>query len=1815
MAAAFRVNGVPETSHEPSLLARTASITVTVKAAALVGRARAGAAPVVLDGDADDVVEIELEDGLRLWTTVADAQRDFGGERSRAATDGPTDLPGALTIGPASRGAIGGWALKAVRILGLGDVEGTMADFAATHVESRLSPGPGLYRCTLADAAQLTAVRAIESGGPVLIFLHGTASSTTGSFGGLWTSQGGVHARAIFAQYGNRVLAWQHRTLSQSPIENALELVTELERLLPAGSELHLVSHSRGGMIGELLARAQSRGAAPFTPDDIALFAGDARSRDREALSALSAALQRTAFRVTRFVRVACPARGTTLADERLDRYLSLLINLAGLAGLAGNPVFEGLTTLLAGVLKKRADPHTMPGIEAMMPSSPLVRLLNDPNRETTADLHVLGGDLAGSGVFGRLKALATDFYYRDDHDVVVNTVAMFGGTRRTGGVRYWIDTGDQVTHFHYFSCSDTARRLVAALKGIDADFRQLNDPPSAVTSASYIKRGGITRPVVVVLPGIMGSQLSVGTSPIWMHLRTLALRGLDDLTLDAADVTATGLLGDGYDALCRHLDQTHDVRPFPYDWRLPLEQAADALTSTLTAICEAAEKTRQPVRLLAHSMGGLVVRAMLATEAGAALWRRITAHDGGRFVMLGTPNRGSHAIAAMLMGRDALVRKLALVALTRSQADLLAVVAAYPGVLNLLPYAGAGASRTPGSVADYFAPASWARLIDADAPDMRGLFGGSVDTDKSAGFRWSIPSAAALERARRMADVIASQSLDPARVVYVAGLAPETACDVVIDTQAREGRRVRVMATRRGDGRVTWETGIPTGVPTYYMDTVHGDLANDDRHFSAIVDLLETGRTTRLSVSPPVSRAAEAAPFEARDQMPDVLPDETDLAVEALGGTQRHRVATADGRPSPVSIRVVHDNLSNSEHPVVVSHYSQDVIVAAEKYLDGELGGRLSELLRMELYPGPINTAVVVVNDRSAGETTLHPGAIVVGLGEVGSLTPGALTSTLAHALTLYGADAVGKERRRMQRRRDESTGETVTASVAAILIGSGEGGVSVLDSMRALLRAVQQANRRLRPSDEFRTSTLTARIDQVDVFELYEDRAIEAMYALRSLTSSPEFADFNAERLLVRGADGRRRARYGAEAGWWQRLRIERRKNGSLAFEAVTRLARNTATLLPTQRGLVDGFIARAVGSTAANPRLGQTLFELLVPNDLKSFAPDRQKLALMLDEKAAELPWELMQDGFDRQPEPLAVASGMVRQLLVHRERQQVLRATEDTALVVGNPKVTDPRFPSLPGARDEAEAVAAVLQAVGRYDVDLLLEDVATPTTFLTALHERPLRVLHLAAHGVFEFEHTPGERVSGLVLGDGTYFTASEANQLRYVPELVFINCCFLGKTTGDARPRARYDRLAANLATQFIRMGARAVIAAGWEVDDGAAKTFATTFYDGMLRGMLFGDAVHQARRTTYRLHGDTNTWGAYQCYGDVSFALGMGMGQSNPTEFVSDAEFRLWLENVAAGAKASDGLSDAMVEELKARIAQAPEEWFAAADMNALAGAAFLGAARFDEALGFFEALKRAEVASAPMLAMEQLASCYAQRASELAADAKGTDEARARLDDAERLVEALEAIGKTTGRSALLGDVRRRRVMLARTRPEQRKALSAMADAFRDAYGSSSEGRAGDPAHLVDLITAEIGKAWLAAAPSVAAARRPPRASAASVATGVVAGLLDELASRSQGSGRGRSAGSLLLRAEHALLTAMHAGSMDTAERAAVVDAFARALPRGGTHAQRASIQSVVRLLQVLLAARGAAGKDLAASLSALESAVLHASPEPSA
>ena len=84
-----------------------------------------------------------------------------------------------------------------------------------------------------------------------------------------------------------------------------------------------------------------------------------------------------------------------------------------------------------------------------------------------------------------------------------------------------------------------------------------------------------------------------------------------------------------------------------------------------------------------------------------------------------------------------------------------------------------------------------------------------------------------------------------------------------------------------------------------------------------------------------------------------------------------------------------------------------------------------------------------------------------------------------------------------------------------------------------------------------------------------------------------------------------------------------------------------------------------------------------------------------------------------------------------------------------------------------------------------------------------------------------------------------------------------------------------------------MEMGVKAIIISGWAVDDAAAKTFSDTFYDNMLQGERFGRAVQAARMACFDNHRNTNTWGAYQCYGSQYYQF-----KDNSTTNKKDYEY-----------------------------------------------------------------------------------------------------------------------------------------------------------------------------------------------------------------------------------------------------------------------------------------------------------------------------------
>jgi hypothetical protein len=1443
-----------------------------------VGAARAGAEEISAEYPADEIVHVELADGGELWLTLERLQELTGQGDDTLILGADT----ALGRGGAPSRGIGRWIrrLSIPKLRWGKELEDATATAvvrrAIAKVESQLlDDRTGVYRCRFeagqaeplfdAVAAPITA-----SAKPILVLLHGTASSTSGSFSGLWSD---THRNTWLEQvqelYDGRVYTLEHRTLSESPIRNACEL---LERL-PADQQLHLVSHSRGGLVGELLCRGRVEGrAAPITTAEMeryfSAYPGDdpdtreAREVIAEELKQLNNLLAGKRPRVERFVRVGCPSRGTTLAAGRLDVYINLLLSgvqLVGakLLGPKGAAFIGSLRSLAIAVARKRFDDGLLPGVKAMVPDGGLARFLNDPNIRVDADLSVVAGNSSiGGSLRQTLLVALTNLYYWQANDWVVETDAMIGGhPRQVPGVRF-VDDGrghQPVNHFSYFANRRTFNAIVQALAGNHQslpEFVSLQAEP--VKTKSRGERGPRPKCITVMLPGLPGSHLRADGDRVWMDPANIAVGRLHRLDVRKAgrQVVPDGWFPSRYAALAAYLeDRGHRVEVFDYDWRLSLPANSRRLGATLERLAGEAAAGSLKLRLLAHSMGGWVSLLWLATDP-QGLWDRLCRERDMRLVMAGTPLQGTFDTVQLLAAQHPLLRMLAAVDFKHDRYALVEQFRHYPGLLETLP--GAALS---GPDWNAFDDRHWAQL--------------AMGLDK----RWKHPEAGALQLAFGVRSRVGVETppMHGNRVLYLAGQDNATPVGVRV-----EGKRLGFDYTAEGDGLTPWASTpqwLQDGRCWYLPRVKHGDLFCSPAAFPAIQELLEYGTTRLLLQRPPaVARGLGAVPDLDADT-PLLFPSQDDLEAAALHGTPP-RFGPRSEPLGRCQVRIRHGNIHYADLPVMVGHYQGDGITGSEAALDRALGGRLTALHRANLYPGPLNTVEIVVQPGAQRSD----GAVVVGLGTLGQLSAASLRETLRHALIRFGLDH-GARLRGIDDpgRREDGQGQGELA-LASLVIGSGVGGLPRVDAVKALLEAVADANRQLRELD-------APLLQRLDVIELFEDAAIAIAHACERVCR--ELGDALTVDLAVRSMPGGLQRPFFDEAEpWWRRIQVTGNEEG-LDFAPLTDRAGIDVRSHPMQTTLIDRMLSVATASTAADPAIGRSLFELLIPVAFKSQVEAQGGMVLLVDDRAARYPWELLTDRRSRDPRPLATRIGMVRQLYDRSGEPGRPTVRNGRALVVGDTHAGD-GFPPLPGAVYEASLVAERLNRGGfdagqplirRKSIDIVI-----------ALTNHDYQIAHLAGHGVVDYpvkDRPTGERVkdpttgkerlsTGMLLGDGIVLGAKEIRALPRVPELVFLNCCHLGANR-EPPPGGPRHTLAANLGTAFIRAGAKCVIAAGWTVDDAAAALFAEAFYEAMLSGVTFGEAVTKARKAVFDAHGDSDTWGAYQCYGDYAFRLRPG--------------------------------------------------------------------------------------------------------------------------------------------------------------------------------------------------------------------------------------------------------------------------------------------------------------------------------------------------
>jgi tetratricopeptide (TPR) repeat protein len=566
------------------------------------------------------------------------------------------------------------------------------------------------------------------------------------------------------------------------------------------------------------------------------------------------------------------------------------------------------------------------------------------------------------------------------------------------------------------------------------------------------------------------------------------------------------------------------------------------------------------------------------------------------------------------------------------------------------------------------------------------------------------------------------------------------------------------------------------------------------------------------------------------------------------------------------------------------------------------------------------------------------------------------------------------------------------------------------------------------------------------------------------------------------------------------------------------------------------------------------------------------------------------------------PRSVEFGLLRQLKIANPRAKPVMSFERKALVVGDP-VSD--FVPLPGARDEAKRVVDQLTQSGHRVKDLIQPKA---DQVMLALHADAYQILHLAGHGVHRhplegaakrpcdlcgqpLPQKEQDLVSGMIIGEGMVLTPGDVEQMRRVPDLVFLNCCHLGRVDdkGKDSDRDRMHRLAANLAAQFIQMGVRAVVAAGWAVNDRAALTFAETFYRHMVDGRRFGEAVRLAREQTWQDHPTYNTWGAYQCYGDPDFVLaGGGEREPGPADsgYVCPSEAVADLDNLRAEAQTAPPervpkLRDSLqgIEKALNDITEkGGPDWQQCGEVAEALGLAQGELGRFEDAIASLDRAIRADDARVSWNAIEQRARYQARQAKVLCAkgDEASRQQGQALFESALKSLAAmsLDPDGKlTVERYRSLSGIYWRRVQILPA-GEREAELERLVSVFERAAADLNRGEA-DPLDPYSRLLWLTGKLMLTAYSGKRLAELCPAFSDWCAEIG-------RRAPEYERASPGASADAINL--ELRLLNQVAEGALGEPEADAHIAELRTILKRGASQRQLSSLLDYAELLQVL-------------------------------
>ena len=660
----------------------------------------------------------------------------------------------------------------------------------------------------------------------------------------------------------------------------------------------------------------------------------------------------------------------------------------------------------------------------------------------------------------------------------------------------------------------------------------------------------------------------------------------------------------------------------------------------------------------------------------------------------------------------------------------------------------------------------------------------------------------------------------------------------------------------------------------------------------------------------------------------------------------------------------------------------------------------------------------------------------------------------------------------------------------ISSVVIGSSAGGgLPVEASVRALIDGMNTANARLGrlrvvAGGKEVASTEVVRFDVLELTERYEDRVdliVGVLAQMQRLEDQEAAPNRSAARvtyqLAAQSGEGASAANPPIDATdeVWRRIdiRAEQRESSSISqleFTSIGRLARAERLLVDVECNVIDPLLAAAV-DRHDDPDISGTLYELLIPHELKGELGSGENLHLLVDTKTADWPFELLRPRADDEDRRIAMALrvGVLRQFReTEHLRFNVRRASGNNALVIGNPP-TPGAFP-LPGAAQECVAAAKVLASSG-FDVDSLIWDVSgtfigkrlagatgtAPTDALHALLNGDWRVLHIAAHGDFTDDAT----TTGVLLG-ALRLTANTFSKMSVVPDLVLLNACHVGRV-GTSRSIAGANRAAASVGRALLGLGVRAVVVAGWAVDNGAAEKFAASLIGGLGGGDDFGAAVTAARRAAWEHAPHSLTWGAYQCYGDPGFSLAVRTRRTSG-DVHTIGELRRRTRRLASTAsdqgRSASSITIARIDEVRKELASLEQRArdFGAVDIYADLAVVWADLLDLDQAIRLYQAALAQGASETPVRTIEQLGNLLSRRARHRAVRGEPDEEVSRDQKEATRWLRRALYLGRSGERLAMMAGFHKRAAAMSDGVDRARHLLNAIS-LYKEAYQTTGK------------------------------------------------------------------------------------------------------------------------------------------------------------